>query len=42
MKKGGKFHKELWCCVGGRVYHGNLAISSEFTTLIGHRKKFES
>ena len=24
--KGGKFLKKLWCCVGGRVYKGNLAL----------------
>ena len=23
---GGKFLKKLWCCVGGRVYKGNLVL----------------
>ena len=30
MNKGGKFLKELWCCVGGRV---NLVLKTELKTL---------
>ena len=29
MDKGGKFLKKLWCCVGGRVYQGNLVLSTQ-------------
>ena len=35
--KGGKFLKKLWCYVGGRVKQGNLVLSTELITLIGHR-----
>ena len=36
--KGGKFLKKLWCCVGGKVQQGNLVLTTELNTLIGHRK----
>ena len=32
MCKGGKFLKELWCCVGGRVQQGYLVLSAELIT----------
>ena len=31
LNKGGKFLKKLWCCIGGRVYQGNLGLSAELT-----------
>ena len=27
INKGGKFLKELWCCIGGRVLQGNEKLS---------------
>ena len=39
--KGGKFLEKLWCCVGGRVQQGNLVLSTELKTQIGHRKEFK-
>ena len=32
MNKGGKFLKKLWCCVCGRVKHGNLVLSTKLIT----------
>ena len=29
FNKGGKFLKKLWCCVGGKVLQGNLALSTD-------------
>ena len=34
--RGGKFQEKLWYCVGGRVQQGNLALSTEFITSVGH------
>ena len=31
-KKGGKFLKKLWCCVGGRVEQGNSVLSTDLIT----------
>ena len=42
VNREGKFLKKLWCCVGGRVKKGNLVLSTELITLIGHRKQFQS
>ena len=32
LKKGGKFIKELWCCISGRIQQGNLVLSTELIT----------
>ena len=42
MNKGGKFLKKLWCCIGGEVKQGNLVLSTELLSLIGHHKEFQS
>ena len=42
MNKVGKFLKKLRCRVGGRVKQGNLVLSTELITYIGHRKEFKS
>ena len=42
MNKGGKFLEKLWCLLGGRVQQGNLVLSTELITEIGHRKEFQS
>ena len=32
LNKGGNFLKKLWCCIGKRVYQGNLVLSTELIT----------
>ena len=32
MHKGGTFLKKLWCCVGGRVWQGDLVLSIQLIT----------
>ena len=39
---GGKFLEKLWYCAGGRVQQGNLVISTELITSVGHVKSLKA